>query len=145
LTSKTRQAIPQSILLQSLQKDGESIQLHVPKIHYTATDGTDTKVPLPINSNNMANMPTPNYLHTCGKRHIMLSIYFTMIMDYHHVIEKEIKRQQLRLQRNSQIKFSQMERLLANTPNLTYPCVTKPKTSQSTPTSTTKEEIKAPI
>jgi len=72
-----------------------------------------------------------------------------MIMDYHHLIEKEIQRRQIRLQRQTQAKSSQMERLLANTPNLTYPILTypnatKPKPSQSIPTSTTPEVIKAP-
>ncbi len=116
----------------------------MPKIHYTSTDGTDTKVPLPINPNNMANMPMPKQLNTCGKSHILFSIYFTMIMDYHHLIEKEIQRQQIRLQRQTQAKSSQMERLLANTPNLTYPNTTNPKTSKSIPTSTTPEVTKAP-
>ena len=149
LTSKARQAILQSTLLQSLQKDGISIQLHVPKIHYTATNGKDTKVPLPINPNNMANMPMPKQLNTCGNNHVMFSIYFTMIMDYHHLIDKEIQRRQARLQRQTQTKASQMERLLANKPNLTYPILTYPntinsKTSTSIPTSTTPEVNKAP-
>ena len=59
LTSKARQAILKTPLIDSMQKDRMSIQLHVPRIHYTSTDRTDTMVPLPINPHNMANMPTP--------------------------------------------------------------------------------------
>jgi len=73
-----------------------------------------------------------------------------MIMDYHYAIERELQRRQHRLQKNHPTKASQMERLLANTPNLTYPNptnlnTTKPTASQSIPTLNTTEDIKEVI
>ena len=155
LTTKARQTIMESHLIDTLRKDGVSIQLHLPKIHYTAMDGTNTKVPLPLNPTHMANMSAPKAIYTLGHWHTGFSIYFTMTMDYHYVIERELRRRQHRHQEHINStqqpnKQSQMERLLVNTPILTYPNLTNlnisaPKTSQSQPTANTKDVTKEGI
>ncbi len=108
-------------------------------------DGTNTKVPFPLNPTHMANMSVPKAIYTLGHWHTGFLIYFTMTMDYHHVIERELRRRQHRLQEQQPNKHSQMERLLVNIPNLTNLTISAPKTSQSQPTSTTKDVSKEGI
>jgi len=100
------------------------------------SDRTNTKAPLPINQKNMATMPIPKYYDTYGKKHCMFSNYFTMIVDYHYITEKELQKRQPRFQQQ-QHKGSQMEWLLQNTPHLTKTWPIAP-----TLTSTTKEDIR---